>query len=141
MTKLPIIFIYSRFAMSIAIIVLSVNHIDHYQFFAVLLLSIGLLTDIFDGIIARRINISTETLRRLDSTVDEVFFAAFIVATYIQCPDFFRAHTLKLTMLFVSEGLTYLVCLLKFRKEIATHSIGSKLWMLLIVASLIQIIL
>ena len=141
MTKLPIIFIYSRLAMSIAIIVLSANHIDHYAFIAVLLLSIGLLTDIFDGIIARRLNISTEALRRLDSTVDEVFFAAFIVATYIQCPDFFRTNTLKLTMLFVLEGLTYLLCFLKFRKEIATHSIGSKLWMLLIVASLVQIIL
>lgn len=141
MTKLPITLIYSRLAIGLIIVFLSILKVENYKIIAVILLSIGLLTDIFDGIIARRLNISTQTLRRLDSTIDQAFFISFVFATYIQCPDFFKANSLKLIILFGFEGLTYLVCFLKFRKEIATHSIGAKIWTLLLFATLVQIIL
>jgi phosphatidylglycerophosphate synthase len=141
LNKLPITLIYSRLAIGLTIILLSIKQVDNYKLIAILLFSIGLLTDIFDGIIARRLNISTQTLRRLDSTVDQVFFISFAVATYIQCPDFFKANYFKLSILLGSEGLAYLICFLKFRKEIATHSIGAKIWTLLLFATLVQIIL
>jgi len=139
--KLPIILIYSRLVLGLTIIILSLKHIDNYSIVAVLFLSIGLLTDIFDGIIARQLQVSTQALRRLDSTIDQVFFISFAVATYIQCPDFFRINSVKLIFLFGVEGLAYFICFLKFRKEIATHSIGAKIWTLLLFATLVQIIL
>jgi CDP-diacylglycerol--glycerol-3-phosphate 3-phosphatidyltransferase len=108
---------------------------------AIVLFSIGLLTDIFDGIIARRLNISTQKSRRLDSTVDQLFFISYAVATYIQCPTFFKLNATKLIVLFSFEGLTYLVSFFKFKKEIATHTIGAKIWTLLLFATLVQIIL
>ncbi len=141
MTKLPITLIYSRLAIGFTIIFLSTKQVDNYKFIAILLLTIGLLTDIFDGIIARRLDISTQTLRRLDSSIDQVFFISFAVATYIQCPDFFKTNALKLTILLGLEGLTYLISFIKFRKEIATHTIGAKIWTLLLFATLVQIIL
>ncbi|HLV46549.1 MAG TPA: CDP-alcohol phosphatidyltransferase family protein, partial [Flavobacterium sp.] len=95
----------------------------------------------FDGIIARQLNISTPKLRRLDSTIDQLFFISVAIATYIQCPDFFKENILKLTILIGAEALTYLICFIKFRKEIATHSIGAKIWTLTLFATLIQIIL
>lgn len=139
MNKLPILLIYSRLVIGFIIILLSLLHISHYPFIAVVLLVVGLLTDIFDGIIARRLNISTQHLRRLDSTIDQVFFIAVAVATYIQCPDFFTAHAVKLIILFSLEGLTYVVSFIKFKKEIATHTIGAKIWTLLLCATLVQI--
>ena len=141
MSKLPITLIYSRLIIGLIIILLSISEVDNYKFIAIVLFSIGLLTDIFDGIIARRLDISSQTLRRLDSTIDQFFFISFAIATYIQCPDFFKANSLKLIILLGFEGLTYLVCFLKFRKEIATHSIGAKIWTLLLFATLVQIIL
>ncbi len=39
------------------------------------------------------------------------------------------------------EALTYTVSFLKFRKEIATHSIGAKIWTLLLFATLVQLLL
>ena len=140
MTKLPIALIYSRLVLGILVMVLSLNHVEHYRVMAIVILTTGLLTDIFDGIIARRLNVSTQTLRRLDSTVDQVFFVSFTIATYIQCPGFFLTNAFKLTLLFGIEGLTYLVCFIKFRKEIATHSIGAKIWTLLLFATLIQVV-
>jgi len=138
---LPITLIYSRLGIGLVIILLSIKQVDNYRFIAVLLLSIGILTDILDGIIARRLNISTQTLRRLDSTIDQVFFISFSVATFIQCPEFFINNWLKLSILLGFEALAYLVSFLKFRKEIATHSMGAKIWTLLLFATIVQIIL
>ena len=59
MNKIPITLIYSRLALGLAIVVLSVLHVNNYKLIAILFFSIGLLTDIFDGIIARHLNIST----------------------------------------------------------------------------------
>lgn len=139
--KIPITLIFSRLIIGFIIIALSAARVDNYKAIAIILLTFGLLTDIFDGIIARQLNISTQKLRRLDSSIDQVFFISFAVATYIQCPDFFKANSLKLTILFGFEALTYVVSFIKFKKEIATHSIGAKIWTLLLFATLIQIIL
>ncbi|MFD2892757.1 CDP-alcohol phosphatidyltransferase family protein [Flavobacterium chuncheonense] len=141
MQKLPIVLLYSRLAIGCVIIVFSVLQLEYYSFIAVLLLSIGLLTDIFDGIIARKYNVSSEKLRRLDSTIDQFFFIAFTIATYIQCPEFFKSNALKLLLLIGVESLTYAVSYIKFKKEIATHTIGAKLWTLVLFATLVQIII
>ena len=139
-TQIPIALIFSRLIIGLTIIILSIIQVDNYKVVAIILLTIGLLTDIFDGIIARQLNVSTQKLRRLDSSIDQAFFISVAVATYIQCPDFFKANALKLILLLGLEGLTYLISFLKFKKEIATHSIGAKIWTLLLFATLIQII-
>lgn len=141
MSKLPIALIYSRLVIGLTIILLSYLKVENYKIIAIILFSIGLLTDIFDGIIARQLNVSTQTLRRLDSSIDQLFFISFAFATFIQCPDFFKSNFSKLVILLGFEGLTYLVCFLKFRKEIATHSMGAKIWTLLLFATLIELIL
>lgn len=140
-TQIPRALILSRLIIGFVIVACSISQVDHYKTIAVSLLTIGLLTDIFDGIIARHLKISTQTLRRLDSTVDQVFFIAVVIATYIQCPRFFKENTVKLVVLFSFEALTYLISFIKFKKEIATHSIGAKIWTLLLFATLIQIII
>lgn len=139
--KIPIALIYARLVMGFVLVALSLMHIANYSILAIALLSAGLLSDIFDGIIARQLNISTQKLRRMDSTVDMLFFLSVILATFIQCPGFFYANYLQLIILSGLEGLTYLICFIKFRKEIATHAISSKLWTLLLFATLIEIII
>ena len=138
---IPKALIFSRLVIGITLIVLSSLHVENYKTIAVILFTVGLLTDIFDGIIARQLGISTQNLRRLDSSIDQIFFVSVAVATYIQCSAFFSANAVKLTILLGVEALTYLISFIKFRKEIATHSIGAKIWTLLLFATLIQIIL
>ncbi|CAI8869850.1 CDP-alcohol phosphatidyltransferase family protein [Chryseobacterium sp. IT-36CA2] len=140
-SKIPDILIFSRLIIGFIIIGLSLLKIENYQIITVILLSIGLLTDIFDGIIARHLNVSTQKLRRLDSTVDQIFFISVGVAVYIMCPEFFEANAFKIIILVGAEALIYLVSFLKFRKEVATHSIGAKIWTLLLFGTLIQVIL
>lgn len=139
--NLPKILIFSRLIIGFIIVLLSIYPVANYKFYIVTLLTIGLLTDIFDGIIARKLNISTQLLRRLDSTIDQIFFICVSIAAYIISPLFFKENWILLVILIGSEVVTYLVSYLKFKKEIATHSIGAKIWTLILFATLIQIIL
>jgi CDP-diacylglycerol--glycerol-3-phosphate 3-phosphatidyltransferase len=139
MKQIPLALILIRLLIGLLMMVGSFYKITNYSSIAIFLLSIGLLTDIFDGIIARRLHISTPTLRRLDSTIDQLFFISVAIATYIQHPEFFRLNTDRLILLFSMEALTYLICFIKFKKEIATHTIGAKIWTLLLFVTLIEI--
>lgn len=104
-------------------------------------LVIGLITDVFDGIIARKLNMATSSLRRLDSGVDQIFFIASGLAVYIVCPQFFSMNAAKVIVLLSIEGITYVVSFVKFKKEIATHSWGAKFWTLTLVWTLAQLVL
>jgi phosphatidylglycerophosphate synthase len=138
--KTPFALIYLRLILGLMIIPLSYLKIDNYVIIAIIFLSIGLLSDVFDGIIARKLNISTVKLRRLDSSIDVVFFLSFTVATYLQCPNYFALRSTELIVIIGFEALTYLVCFIKFKKEIATHSIGAKIWTILMFVTLVEII-
>ena len=48
---------------------------------------------------------------------------------------------MAIALLLGAEVLTYILSFLKFRKEIATHSIGAKFWTLTLFGTLVQIIL
>lgn len=140
MKKLPVALIYARLLLGLTILFLSVIDSSNFIYSSITLLTIGLLTDIFDGIIARQLKVSTQQLRRLDSSIDQVFFISVAVATYLQRPEFFESHAFHLIILIASECLIYLVSFIRFRKEIATHTLGAKLWTLLLFATLIEII-
>ena len=116
--QIPKVLLFSRLVIGLTMVVLSSFHIRNYQTVAKVLLTTGLLTDIFDGIIARQLNISTQKFRRLDSTIDQVFFVSAAVATYIQCPDFFTSNVLKLIILTGAEALTYLTSFLSSGKKL-----------------------
>ncbi|WP_177763527.1 CDP-alcohol phosphatidyltransferase family protein [Flavobacterium sp. I3-2] len=137
--KIPIALIFLRFNLGFILLYFSYIKIDHYNYIAILLITIGLLSDVFDGIIARKLNISTKLLRRLDSSIDQIFFIYVIVATYLQYPLFFKENWIWLILLISSEVLTYVVSFIKFKKEIATHSIGAKIWTLFLFATLVEI--
>ncbi len=140
MKKIPLLLIYLRCILGPILVLFSFLKVNHYHIVAIVFLSVGLISDIFDGIIARRLGISTQKLRRLDSTADQIFFIFIGIATYIACPLFFYNNYIKLIILLSFESLTYIVCYLKFRKEIATHAISSKIWTLILFSTLIQVI-
>jgi CDP-diacylglycerol--glycerol-3-phosphate 3-phosphatidyltransferase len=139
--QIPKALIFLRLSLGVMILIFSIFQIKNYSSIALILFSAGMLTDIFDGIIARRLNISSESLRRLDSTIDQLFFISIAVATFIQSPQFFYQNKIKLIILLSAEMLAYLVCFLKFKKEIATHSILSKVWALILFATILQIMI
>lgn len=141
MMRLPKILIYLRLLAGLLLLCFSLIHLSTYRSIAVGLITFGFLSDIFDGIAARRLNIPSQKLSRLDSATDEVFWLSVAAATYVQCKGFFLSNSIQIVLLLASESLTYIVCFVKFRKEVATHSIGSKAWTLFLFATVIQVVL
>ena len=65
---------YPRLALGFIIIIFSYSLVNSYRMIIVALIILGVLTDIFDGIIAGKLNISSHWLRRMDSSIDHVFW-------------------------------------------------------------------
>lgn len=137
---IPILLIYSRLLFSAVILLLAFVQPEHFRLIINILLITGLITDVFDGIIARKLNVSTVKLRRMDSFIDQIFWLSALAAAYIICSNFFKENGVLLAVLLGAEALTYMVSYLKFKKEVATHAILSKVWTLTILATLVQII-
>lgn len=137
---IPAMLIYSRLLFSIAILFLSFYQSPNFRAMINILLIIGLISDIFDGIIARKLKVSTVKLRRMDSLIDQVFWLSALFGAYVICEPFFKENAIFVVTLLVAEAATYAVSYLKFKKEVATHAILSKVWTLTILATLIQII-
>ena len=122
--------IYLRIVLGPLLCLLCVLHVPAFPFFAVLIVLLGLLSDIFDGIIARRQGISEEKLRRMDSMADQLFFICVAFTTYLTSSEFYQRNILEVLLLLSSEALIYLVSYWRFQRGVATHSIGAKLWTL-----------
>jgi CDP-diacylglycerol--glycerol-3-phosphate 3-phosphatidyltransferase len=91
-------------------------------------LVVAFVSDIFDGIIARRLGVATATVRRLDSIADTLFYVAVTLATWHLYPGFLREHATGLAVLLGLELLRYGFDYLKFRREAAYHMWSSKAW-------------
>lgn len=141
MKRFPLYLIYSRLLFSLAIVVIAVLRLPHFQIYMIVLLLTGVFTDILDGIIFRKLNISDQELRRLDASVGQVFWITVFTSTCFCCPAFFHEHDIKLAIVIGMEVLTYIISFSRFKKEVAVHAISSKIWTLTILATIIQVVL
>lgn len=138
--KLPKFLIYSRVLVAALILLISIHPIANYKLAITGLIVYALLSDFFDGYIARLTQSSTITLRRLDSTIDQVFWVAVMIGTYILSPQFYLDHWLYILIILLLESATYVISYIRFRKEVATHAIASKLWVLSLMITFVDVI-
>ncbi|MGB0886773.1 MAG: CDP-alcohol phosphatidyltransferase family protein [Vicingaceae bacterium] len=92
-----------------------------------LLVILGVLSDLFDGIIARKLNVATSKLRKLDSNADIVFSVGVLITLFIINDDlkFYLYHVILLLSL---EVITYFFYWLKFKKQPSNHSYLTKMF-------------
>ncbi|WP_374461747.1 CDP-alcohol phosphatidyltransferase family protein [Chryseobacterium taeanense] len=128
MKAIPYILIAVRFILAPVIVSLACFYGEESRFLIVALMYFGLLTDIFDGIIARKVGVSSEKLRRLDSQTDLIFWLSLGFAAYILNPELIKNEWKGILLILVMETLCYIVSILKFKKETCTHAFLSKMW-------------
>ncbi len=97
------------------------------EWFAACLIT-ALLSDIFDGVIARKLGVATPALRRLDSIADSIFYVAAICAVWVLNSAVIVGHAVSLTLLLVLEATRYAFDFWKFKREASYHMWSSKLW-------------
>lgn len=126
--NIPMLLITLRFLFAPLIIGLAYFKGVESTFAITILMLLGLLSDILDGIVARYQNISSEKLRRLDSQVDMVFWFSIGIATWLIYPRLIQENSIPIRFILIMEGMCYVISLVKFGKETCSHAFLSKLW-------------
>lgn len=140
MKNVPLLLIGFRFLLAPVMILLTYRYHDAVRSELVILLLLGILSDVFDGIIARKTGVSSEKLRRMDSQTDLVFWVSAGWCVWLLNPEIVIYNKYAIIMIFVMEGLTYLFSILKFGKETCTHAFLSKLWGITLFMAFVSII-
>lgn len=136
MRQLPFAFIVFRLLVSPVMIWIAYSrHTDAGVWLAILLIA-GMLSDVFDGIIARRLNMSTEKLRKWDSNVDVVFLVSSIISAWMFAPVLVAEKAAYIWSIVGCELLMYAISLLRFRKLPSNHAYSAKLFAVWICISL-----
>jgi len=91
-------------------------------------LSLGVLSDIFDGIIARRLKVVTPGLRQWDSRADVIFWVCGTVALHGMHPGLISRTWWMIAALVVLEAVNHGFSFWKFRREASPHHWLSKLF-------------
>jgi CDP-diacylglycerol--glycerol-3-phosphate 3-phosphatidyltransferase len=124
--RIPFALTATRILLAPVIIVLAIYFPTRIGFGICLVL--GFLSDILDGVIARRLGVVTQALRRFDSVADTVFYLAALFAAWYLYPEAIRQHVVALSVLAALEIARYAVDMVKFKREASYHMWSSKLW-------------
>jgi len=96
----------------------------------------AILSDLFDGILARRRNVATPALRRLDSQTDLVFWLCVLGCIVILHPAVIDRYGYLLVVLLALEGSVYAISLVRFGREPCTHAYSARVWSVFLVGCL-----
>ena len=138
MNSIPTLLVALRAGLAPVVVVLALFYPSPVGFSFCLIAA--LLSDYFDGVVARRLGIATPTLRRLDSAVDTLFFISIAFAAWHLHPEAIRARWTPILALVVLETFRYLLDFSKFRREASYHMWSSKLWALSLFAGFFSLL-
>jgi len=135
---LPLTLTALRALLAPVVVLLSVWWPSRPAFGACLVLAF--LSDVFDGVIARRLGIATPNLRRLDSIADSLFYVGALFAAWHLQPQALLDHRTALVLLALLEVSRYAFDLRKFGREASYHMWSSKLWGLALFAGFFSLL-
>ncbi len=95
----------------------------------------GFLSDIYDGILARRWGTETARLRVADTTVDTVFYLGVLAALIVRHGAELRARLWLVAAVLGMEALRFLLDQLKYRRNASYHAYSAKVWGILLAAA------
>lgn len=141
MKQFPYFLIAFRFLLAPIMLGLGYFYHTQYRKLIVLLLFLGLLSDVLDGIIARKQNSSSAKMRRLDSQTDMIFWLSAGFTAWFIWPQVISSNSFVIWILLGMEASCYLVSIIKFGRETCTHAYLSKFWGLTLLAAFTDLIL
>ncbi|HEV2646481.1 MAG TPA: CDP-alcohol phosphatidyltransferase family protein [Acidobacteriaceae bacterium] len=97
----------------------------------------ALLSDIFDGVLARRWRCDTAGVRLFDSMADTVFYAGAAIAVWVGRPQVWQRNATLLVILLGMEGVRAGFEFAKFGKPASYHSYVAKAWGLILAAAVV----
>jgi CDP-diacylglycerol--glycerol-3-phosphate 3-phosphatidyltransferase len=92
----------------------------------------GFLSDVYDGILARRWGTETAALRVSDTVADTLFYLSVLAAIVVRHWPVLRERIVILGVLLGLEVLRAVFDWIKFRRMSSYHSYAAKLWGILL---------
>lgn len=89
---------------------------------------IAVLSDIFDGIIARRLGVSTVRLRQADSWADICLYSCVAASTWLVYPQIVLEFQVPLLLAASAQLALFATSLIKFGKFPSFHTYTAKVW-------------
>jgi phosphatidylglycerophosphate synthase len=102
--------------------------------------ALALLSDIFDGILARRWQVDSERLRRWDTRADVFFYLCVIFVILQLYPAAIFRRWLLLAAVITAEVIQQVFAALKYGRHSSYHSILAKIWGLFLAAAAISLL-
>jgi CDP-diacylglycerol--glycerol-3-phosphate 3-phosphatidyltransferase len=103
-------------------------------------LGVGLFSDVFDGILARRLGVATHALRRLDSAADIVFYLAVLWSAAVLYPAVLWAYAPGFGAVLALEAACQWVSFARSGRSPATHAYSAKCWVLFLFAASVALL-
>jgi phosphatidylglycerophosphate synthase len=100
---------------------------------------LAILSDIFDGILARRWQVSTPSLRQADSWADIWLFLCLALCTWLVYPQVIMAFQIPLSIALAAQFTLFTISLIKFRKFPSFHTYTAKAWGLMLLVATIAL--
>jgi phosphatidylglycerophosphate synthase len=136
--RLPALLVSFRAALGLGLV--AANSAIHNQItFAVCILA-ALLSDVYDGVLARRWHIDTEDLRRWDTRADTLFYLCVLVVAVMRYPGAFQDRWVMIAALITAEVVQHVFAAVKYGRHASYHSIISKIWGLMMAGSMIALL-
>ncbi|MEO0987756.1 MAG: CDP-alcohol phosphatidyltransferase family protein [Cyanobacteria bacterium J06639_14] len=89
---------------------------------------VAVFSDIVDGMIARRLQVVTASLREADSRADLCLYLCVIAAIWHVYPTVLQEFQVPLTIAIASQGLQWITSLSKYGRLASYHSYSAKFW-------------
>ena len=95
---------------------------------AALVLAAGFVSDVYDGVVARRFGVATAALRRLDSAVDTIFYLAAAFCAWRLHPAAIVSHRWLIAAVIATLVIDHAFEYWKFGREASYHAWLAKTW-------------
>lgn len=136
--RLPGILVSFRAALGLGLV--AFNFAIHNNIIFAVAIVAAMLSDIYDGVLARRWKIDTENLRRWDTRADTLFYLCVFVVAVLRYPEAFQNRWLIIAALITAETIQHVFAAIKYGRHASYHSIMSKIWGLMMAGAMIALL-
>jgi phosphatidylglycerophosphate synthase len=104
------------------------------------MIAVGFLSDVYDGILARRWGTATPVLRMADSVADTIFYLGVLAAILERHWPVLRANLGLVLAVLALEAFRFAFDWSKFRRMASYHSYSAKIWGILLAAATLALL-
>lgn len=136
--KIPMALVILRFFLSP--LILLVYFLGGNPVWYMLILTLAISSDFFDGVIARRLGVSTDNLRSLDSWADTLFYLCVFIVAIGEYYNKIIEYWLPIAILIGLEVARHAFDRYKFGKSASYHMWSAKFWGLCLYLAFMQLL-